>query len=166
MLERINFDLSHGYLYKSVLTQKEEDMDEEIIRTRILNLLSSLDLDKIECYHTCLPSGYNDAEMVFDYLILYKTDYGYKPIVIKNGLHQWCRPNKWFDKYYKEYDSDKEYNKRFNINEDEFEDTYFEPPCYTVNELLNLVCKSSRENLYEFLKEKYSHDIRQEILLF
>lgn len=142
MLEDMSFNLSRGYLFKTLLTEKEEDMDEEMIRRRILTLLSTLGVDKIECYHTCLPSGYTDAEMVFDYLILYESDYGYKPIVIKNGVHQWSRPNKWFVKYYKE-------------------DAY-----YTPNELLDLVCESSKEKFYEFLKEKYSDDIRQDVLVF
>ena len=37
---------------------------------------------------------------------------------------------------------------------------------YNVNELLELVCETSREKFYEFLKKKYSSFIRQEILMF
>ena len=143
MVERMSFSLSRGYLSKTVLSENKAEMDEEI-DSRMLLELSSLDIDKIECYHKCLPSGYTDAEMVFDYLIMYKTDDGYKPIVIKNGVHQLSRPYEWFEKYYK-------YSGGYG---------------YTLNELLDLVCESSREKFHEFLKEKYSDIIRQDVLLF
>lgn len=179
MLEHKRFGLRRGYLSKSILAENDEKMDEEIIRKRILSEISSLDGDKIECYHACLSSGYTDAEMAFDYLILYKTDEGFKPIVIKNGSHQWSRPSNWFEKYYTDDVSDDEYNKRFDITEcdetewnelkkteKEFEHKYFGSSGYTLNELLDLVCESSREKFHEFLKEKYNDFIRQEILMF
>lgn len=146
----MRFKLSRGYLSKTTLREKkDEDMDDEVISGFLSQLL--LERDKIECYHTCLPSGYTDAEMVFDYLILYKTDEGFKPIVIKNGAHQWSRPSKWFERYYKK-----------------FANEYFDGACHTLNgnQLLDLVCESSREKFHEFLKEKYSDFIRQEILMF
>ena len=178
MVERMSFSLSRGYLSKTVLTENEAEMDEGIV-SRMLLELSSLEIDKIECYHKCLPSGYTDAEMVFDYLIMYKTDDGYKPIVIKNGVHQLSRPYEWFEKYYEDDVSDDEYNKRFDITEcDEtelnelkktekiFTHKYFGSASYTLNELLDLVCESYREKFHEFLEEKYSEIIKQDVLLF
>ncbi len=50
--------------------------------------------------------------------------------------------------------------------EKQFEHKYFGHANYNVNELLELVCESSREKFHEFLKKKYSSFIRQEILMF
>ncbi len=83
MLERITFNLSRGYLFKNILAEKENEMDDRII-SGILSELSSLDGDKIECYHRCLPRGLNDGNRLFDYLFLYKFDDGFKPIIVKN----------------------------------------------------------------------------------
>lgn len=122
MLEHISFGLSHGYLSKSILAENRIEMDQEIVN-RILLELSSLDGDKIECYHGCMTSGWTDGEKV-DYLILYKIDDGYKPILIKNGLHQYSMPYELFEKYYEDDVSDKEYDKKLNITEcDESERT-------------------------------------------
>ena len=164
MLERITFNLSRGYLFKIILAEKEDEMDDGIV-SGILSELSSLDDDKIECYYGCLTSGTTDGKMVFDYLILYKFDDGFKPIVVKNGSHRWSRPSEWFENYYEEEVSDEEYNKRFGITgfddseltelektRKQFEHKYFGHANYKVNELLELVCESSREKFHEFLK--------------
>lgn len=185
MFERITFNLSRSYLSKSVLMEKYEEkcekmgekndrMDKKIIN-QILYELSSLDGDKIECYHRRLPSGLNDGNNLFDYLLLYKFDDGFKPIIIKNC---YC-PSKFFEDYYKEEVSEEEYNKRYGITEcdesewnelkktkKEFEHKYFGHADYYGNELLDLVCNSSREKFYEFLKEKYTDNIKQDIVLF
>ena len=198
MLQRITFNLSRGYLSNSILMEKEEEnykkmdekidsilfsslyrdkdkkMDEKIIN-RILSELSNLDGDKIECYHRRLPSGLTDGKNSFDYLLLYKFDKGFKPIIVKNC---YC-PSKWFEDYYKEEVSNEEYNKRFGITEcdesewnelkktnKEFEHNYFGHADYNVNELLDLVCDSSREKFHDFLKEKYADCIEQDVLLF
>lgn len=181
----MTFNLSHSYLSKSILMGKHEDkseekwvqndkMDEKIIN-RILSEVSSLNGDKIECYHRRLPFGLTDGNKLFDYLLLYKFDDGFKPIIIKNC---YC-PSKWFEDYYKEEVSEEEYNKRFGITEcdesecnelkktkKEFEHKYFGHADYYGNELLDLVCNSSREKFYEFLKEKYDGDIKQDVVLF
>jgi len=174
MLERITFNLSRGYLFNNILAEKENEMDDGII-SGILSELSSLDGDKIECYHRCLPRGLNDGNRLFDYLFLYKFDDGFKPIIVKNC---YC-PSKWFEDYYKEEVSKEEYIKRFGITDcdecelyeltrtdKEFQHKYFGDADYNVNELLELVCESSREKFHEFLKKKYSDFIRQEILMF
>lgn len=179
MLERISFNLSRGYLSKTILAEKEEEMDDGIV-SGILSQLSSLDGDKIECYYGSITSGRNDSKNAYDYLILYKFDDGFKPLVVKNGSHQWSHPSKWFEEYYKEeVYMDDEYNKRFGITEcdetelnelkktkKEFEHKYFGHANYKLNELLELVCETSREKFYEFLKKKYSDFISQEILMF
>ena len=146
MLERMRFNLSRGYLSKSTLAENTIGMDEEIV-SRILSELSSLDGDKIECYYYTLRSAYTDPEMVNDYLIMYKMDDGYKPIIIKHGVHQWSRPYEWFEsEWWKELEKTKN--------------------SYKLHELLDLVCEGSREKFHEFLKEKYSDVIKQDVLLF
>jgi hypothetical protein len=178
MLERISFNLSRGYLSKTILAEKKDEMDDGIV-SGILSELSSLDGDKIECYYGSITSGTTDSRTAYDYLILYKFYDGFKPVVVKNGSHQLCRPSKWFENYYEEEVSDEEYNKRFGITEcddseltelektrKQFEHKYFGHANYKVNELLELVCESSREKFHEFLKKKYSDFIRQEILMF
>ena len=165
MLERITFNLSRGYLSKTILAEKEDKMDDGIV-SGILSELSSLDGDKIECYYGSITSGTTDSRIAYDYLILYKFDDGFKPVVVKNGSHQLCRPSEWFEHYYEdieieEFDDDNPYHWT-----KEFQDKYFGQANYNVNELLELVCETSREKFYEFLKKKYSSFIRQEILMF
>ena len=163
MIERMTFNLSHSYLSKSILMENHEDkwvqndkIDEKIIN-KILTEVSSLDCDKIECYHRRLPCGLYDGKRVFDYLLLYKFDDGFKPIIVKNC---YC-PSKWFEDYYKEEVSEEEYNKRFGITEcdesewnelkktkKEFEHKYFGHADYYGNELLDLVCDGFRERSF------------------
>ena len=177
MSHTMHFNLSRGYLSKSVFMENNIGFDEEI-STEILSQLPLTPNDKIECYHGCLPSGYTDSHMVFDYVIMHKIHDGYKPIVIKNGSHRWCHPSKIFDAYYNEEVSDEEYNKRFGVTDcdecewdelkktkKEFEHKYFGSSNYTINELLDLVSETSREKFHEFLEEKYKY-ISQEVLLF
>lgn len=139
MLECISFTLSYGYLSKKLMENDDDEMAEGIV-SRILEQLPTD--DKVECYHGCLPSGLTDGEMVFDYLILYKIDDTFKPIIVKNGVSLGCWM-KWFEKYY-----------------DDRSEKYF-----SINELLEVVCESSREKLHTFLEEKYNV-ITQDILLF
>lgn len=144
MLNNISFDLSHGYLSKEILSKKNEsELDYNIIR-QILYIISSLDEDKVECYHGCLPSE-TGSDMIFDYLILYRISNGFKPIFIKNGYYRRTSLHKCF----KGFKSD-----------DETEFNY-----YSINQLLDFVNEDSREKFYKFLEEKYNI-IKQEILIF
>lgn len=143
MLQGINFELSRGYLFKTILVEKEHEMDNGIVR-RILLELSSVDGDKIECYHGCLPSSLSDPEMIFDYLIMYKIGDGFKPIVIKNGRQCHLNPSELFEEYYKEY-------------------KYLHFDCC---KLLEFICESSKMKFHEFLKEKYSDFVNQDVLFF
>jgi len=140
MNDDLRFNLEHGYLSKTTLAENIDEMDYDII-DKILSQMDCVDGDKIECYHGCLHSGLTDGEMVFDYLILYKTAEGFKPMVVKNGVSCGCYMN-YFEKYF------------------EPSEIYF-----SMNELVDFVCHSSREKLYKFLDEKYNN-IRQEVLLF
>lgn len=148
MLQHMKFNLSRGYLSKTTLVEKEKEMDEGIV-TRILSDLPTG--DKIECYHGVLPSGLTDGDMVFDYLILYKTGDKFKPIVVKNAVSYGCYM-KCFEKYYEP-----------GINE--FQDMYFDDSYYELNEFLHFICETSREKFCKFLEEKYDV-IRQDVLMF
>ncbi len=106
MLERISFTLSYGYLSKKLM-ENDDEMAEGIVG-RILEQIPTG--DKVECYYGCLPSGLTDGEMVFDYLILYKMDDAFKPIVVKNGVSLGCYMQ-WFEKC-----NDHEENTFFYLN--------------------------------------------------
>jgi hypothetical protein len=138
MLENIRFTLSYGYLSKNLM-ENDNEMAERIV-SRILEQLPAG--EKVECYHGCLESGWTDGEMVFDYLILYKMDDEFKPIIVKNGIFSGCYM-KWFEKCY---------DRKENMS-------------FYVNELLEVVCESSREKFHIFLQEKYN-DIVPDILSF
>ena len=181
MLQRITFNLSRGFLSKSSILiekEKEEEKYKNVIH-RILSEFSNLDGDIIECYHRRLPSGLTDGKNSFDYLLLYKCSddnaKGCKPIIVKN---YYC-PSKWFEDYYKEEVIKEDYIQRFGITDcdecelyeltktdKEFQHKYFGHADYNVNELLDLVCDSSREKFHDFLKEKYADYINQDVLLF
>ena len=122
--------------------------------------------------------------MVFDYLIMYKIDEGFKPIIVKNGNCQGRCYKKWFEDYYEELSEDEANNGFYKfekyyedpdiheLNKDkeyqfikEFEDKYFGHADYKVDALLEFVCEIYREKLYKFLEEKYNV-IKQDVLLF
>lgn len=140
MLETLAFQLCNGVLLKKTIADEHDELCEEICE-RILSEINHLSADKIECYHGCMETGWTDGEMVFDYLILYRIDKRYyKPIVIKNGVSQGHYLCKYFES-----------NSRVS-------NIY-------VNQLLEMVCESSRDKFQAFLQEKYCI-IRQDVLLF
>jgi hypothetical protein len=164
MLKRFSFELSYGYLSKLILRENNGDEIDKEILSQILSQFSSINSDIIECYYGCLPDISGEGE-VFDYLILYKDSFGFKPIVIKNGICYGSGLNEQlFIKYYEPFKIDEN-----NENEEyrwskEYQHRKFGYASYETDELLELIHESSREKFHEFLKEKY--DLQRVVLLF
>lgn len=190
MLEHIRINLSRGYLSKKLLLENNKEFNYGIINGILLQI-SSLDNEKVECYHGKLPSGLSDSNKLFDYLIMYKMHDGFKPIVIKNCSYTNTTIKKWFQEKHKDYNNyndltKDEINNQFErcknyyqdpaiheLNKDseyqwikEFEHNYFGFSDYTINNLLELVNEISRDNFCKFLKEKYSDIISQKLIVY